>query len=142
VTFARQGGTYAVRAVGGEVLIMDTPEAAASLIDSIAGTARSCINSVVDEANAGLKRKGTLTLAVSPKPVIGEDAVAFSGALTFPGAPVDLGVDLVAGQKGRVVALLLVLDSTGGLSDGARALLVQSMLDRAQRNEVTSVSSS
>jgi hypothetical protein len=132
----------AVRVVAAEVFIMGSSDTAATLVDSIAGSARECIGGAIEEGASKTSKGASVDLRAAPAPAIGDNSAAYTGTFSIPGASLDAAVDVVVAQKGRAVALLITADTTAGMPDEKRASLVEAMLDRAQPTAAATVSSS
>jgi hypothetical protein len=142
VVYAAQNN-IALRVAASEVLIMDSDAAAADVVDAIGGSARDCVAGPLEEgASSSSQLQFVVSIQPTAAPTIGDKAAAFTGAAGIKGgAPIDASVDFVVAHKGRVVAAFVVIDTTGGMDQEDRDLLVTAMLQKAQV-QLASVASS
>lgn len=114
--------------VAEEIIVMGSPESATPMVDSITGTARSCVAAAMEAGSSGAGFAVSLTPSEAPD--IGDRAAAFQGSVGIPGGQLTAEIDVVIVQQGRAVVLLLAVDTTGSLHGERLTTLANTILMR------------
>ena len=114
--------------VAEEVAVVETPDAATPVLDSIVGTTRECVQAAMQKGAGGVNI--AVSLSAAPAPSLGDRAARFEG--TAGAGAVGLSIDIVVVQQGRAIVMVMTVDTTGSLGGRSIESMTQTLLSRLQ----------